>query len=686
MAGRLNTAMLARTLLVLTPLLTYPLWRGAIFYHPFALALAASAALAVVIFASSIQWPRLIPLSDARTAGLIAVLSYLLYSASALGLFGRMEAFSGDEPNYLLATHSMLSDRDIRLKDDFAARDYTAFYPGKLTPRMTQGRDKGGYPVHGIAVSAYLMPFYYVGSRMGGPADLAVAIRLGMALLASGLVAAIFLLLRRLEVDRGVALATAALLAATPPILNYSILVYPETTVALIIAIFFRQLLASPPRWVLCAALVALCPWFGVKFNAVAAAMALVLLARLLRSPAPTRLRALLSVLAAAAPLAAAYELFLWHFYGSFSPAAAAGGRAAAVKDSVAGNLLHYFSRDTLAKLSLMPQTFLADLFDQKGGVLLYCPVLAFALYGLLVLVRQSEARRKLAALVLPAAIHLGLYTYTNYLGGYCPPGRPLLPLLPLLAWPLAIGIESWRNRYTRSVLLGAAILLCIGAMEAPSYFLHDLIYSDLRQITNFSALLDGPDLRPTDYLPVLTVPGIIEWRNLVLVTGVLALLLLTAHLQTRRLISDLAAAGTILALVVWLAAVPKVFQRARLGPLELEFLDGAPAFVEERGIWLRGSSSGRFRLVADRPIRGISFEVRNGAALVLKDGDREYRPDSPGRLRLEVRSDGQPGGRLYSFRVTGGFRPSSSDPRSKDHRWLGVFIAADGVELEAPR
>lgn len=683
MAGRVITALPGPTLLVLTPLLTFPLWRGAIFYHPFALALAASAALALVVFGPSIPWSQSIPHSDARTAGLIALASYSLYSALALGLFGRMEAFSGDEPNYLLATHSLLGDGDIRLKDDFAAKEYTAFYPGKLTPRMTQGRDKGGYPVHGIAVSAFLMPFYYVGSRIGGPADLAIAIRLGMALIASGLAAAIFLLLRRLDVERGVALATTALLAATPPILNYSILVYPETTVALIIALFFRELLAVPPRWARCTALVALCPWFGVKFNAVAAALALVLLARLLRSPTPTRLRALLSAFAAGAPLAAAYELFLWHFYGSFSPAAAAGGRAAAVKDSVAGNLLHYFSRDTLAKLSLMPQTFMADLFDQKGGVLLYCPALVFALYGLLAIVRQAGAKRKLAAMIFPAAVHLGLYTYTNYLGGYCPPGRPLLPLLPLLAWPLASGIKSWRNRYSRSTVVGAAILLCIAAMETPAFFLHDLIYADIRQITNFSTLVDGPVLRLTDYLPVLTVPGIIEWRNLILVTGVLALLLLTARLQTKRLISDLAAAGTVLALVVWIAAEPKVFQRARLGPVELEFLDGAPAFVEEQGIWLRGSSSGRFRLITDRPTRGISCEVGNGAALVVTDGDREYRLDSPGRLRLEVGPDGQPN--LLSFRVMGGFRPSSRDPRSKDHRWLGVFLPADGVELKAP-
>ncbi len=44
--------------------------------------------------------------------------------------------FSGDEPNYLLTTHSLLADRDINLENNYRNRDYFHFYDEKENPNL----------------------------------------------------------------------------------------------------------------------------------------------------------------------------------------------------------------------------------------------------------------------------------------------------------------------------------------------------------------------------------------------------------------------------------------------------------------------------------------------------------------------------------------------------------------------
>ena len=44
---------------------------------------------------------------------------------------------TGDEPYYLLVTHSLIEDGDVDLADDFASRSYAPFYWGTLNPRTS---------------------------------------------------------------------------------------------------------------------------------------------------------------------------------------------------------------------------------------------------------------------------------------------------------------------------------------------------------------------------------------------------------------------------------------------------------------------------------------------------------------------------------------------------------------------
>src|SRR5262245_33313193 len=93
-----------------------------------------------------------------RSHVFFALISFLFYSAFTLLV--RMVP-TGDEPYYLLTTHSLVQDRDISIGENHKNRDYRIFYPGLLPGRATVGADGVRViPAHGMGLSLFLFPFY----------------------------------------------------------------------------------------------------------------------------------------------------------------------------------------------------------------------------------------------------------------------------------------------------------------------------------------------------------------------------------------------------------------------------------------------------------------------------------------------------------------------------------------------
>ncbi len=53
---------------------------------------------------------------------------------------------TGDEPHYLLTTHSILKDKDIDLKNNYDNKDYLRFYPTDLPDRHIIKKDGKEFP------------------------------------------------------------------------------------------------------------------------------------------------------------------------------------------------------------------------------------------------------------------------------------------------------------------------------------------------------------------------------------------------------------------------------------------------------------------------------------------------------------------------------------------------------------
>jgi hypothetical protein len=69
--------------------------------------------------------------------------------------------FSGDEPNYLMTTHSLYKDGDINLANNYARKDYFHFYSRKDNPRLKLGI----YARYGKKGQDYIFPINLPGFR-----------------------------------------------------------------------------------------------------------------------------------------------------------------------------------------------------------------------------------------------------------------------------------------------------------------------------------------------------------------------------------------------------------------------------------------------------------------------------------------------------------------------------------------
>jgi hypothetical protein len=124
----------------------------------------------------------------------------------------------------------------------------------------------------------------------------------------------------------------------------------------------------------------------------------------------------------------------------------------------------------------------------------------------------------------------------------------------------------------------------------------------------------------------------------------------------------------------------PDVARRAvRYDSTVAYFLDER-AFPEPSGFWVGGARETTIALHADQPSAAVTLTIRNGAApnrALLEAGS--WRGDvgfGPGEeRRIEVPLDRATGTALLNIRSESGFRPADVDARSKDTRYLGVFV-----------
>lgn len=377
--------------------------------------LAVALAGAVVVSArSAARWPRSLFLPA-------VLIAYAVVSLRVQDQVGPQ----GDEPHYLMVADSLLRDGDLSLEEDYRAGRYLAFHDEPLEPHYrVRGRHGEIFSLHAIGLSLVLLPAYALG---GYPLASLFAAGLGVLLALE-----IRLLLRRVLDDAPLADGLAWAIAFAPPLLHYAGLLFTEVPAALLVAAGLRHAWDarewSPRRALAVASAVSFLPWLNVRY---APLTVILLLLALAGRPSRGALAAMAVPPVLCAVLVMGYHQWL---YGFVDPRRVYGRRPE-------------FAFATLGEG--LPGLFL----DQEFGLLVYAPLFVLALPGLAWLLYRRP-RIGVTSLALVAVVVLTAGSWHMWRGGFNPPARFLVPIVPALA--LAVGAALRRG-------VGAPAALLVG-------------------------------------------------------------------------------------------------------------------------------------------------------------------------------------------------------------------------------
>jgi hypothetical protein len=384
-----------------------------------------------------------------RRPALIALVFLLISGALTLFITSPQRVPTGDEPYYLLTTHSLVVDGDVSLGENHRNRDYRLFYPGVLPGRATVGADGiKVLPAHGLGLSLFLVPFYFLGYHFF-PAFLVPFLRLILCTVASLCVYFLLALGNSLGNSPDSKLLVVAGISLSSPFLFYSNLFYPEIFALLSILIALQEFLEMDRHPLRSTFILALIPavlvWFHPKYLILAF---LILLISFFRFGRLAQKRAgsskiFIPILYLLLSLVAMF-CFFWFLhsrYGSWSPDIIYAGDR---KDT---GMLESLRQEGARRFLIMGKIFIGIWVDQRFGILPYAPLYLAAIPAgfWIVKSRRTEA---IPALILFGA-HSVVLSWSAPLGGFAPPSRHFVVMIPFLALLVFVVIEQW-NRWQK--------------------------------------------------------------------------------------------------------------------------------------------------------------------------------------------------------------------------------------------
>jgi len=379
-------------------------------------------------------WIRRFPsLPPRRQVLILFFAAVLIYNGGSLLMMSNGVSFGGDEPHYLLITHSLLKDGDFDLADNYAQRDYGRFLAPNavIEAHVLPGTKPGGqYSFHSPGVSILLLPFYALGTLFG-KSVLIFLLRFGMSLFGALFGVQMFLFARQEWQRAGLALGLWALFSFTSPVFFYSLHLYPEIIVALFAFTVFRLVRFSPKlsraRLLLCGFLLSSFIWFhALKYFLILVPLFIYAVWVLLKK---RRIRSDIAFfLGPIALIFLLYFYFQFSIYGSLNPTSVSWQGAMDQQQTVS-----FLKTLTRIPVRFQVDTLLGYFFDQRDGLLFYAPIYFFAFLGLVELIRRK--RKDFWLLLFITGPYVFVSAFLTQRAGYAPPARPLVAVI----WGLAV-------------------------------------------------------------------------------------------------------------------------------------------------------------------------------------------------------------------------------------------------------
>ncbi|MEE8378079.1 MAG: hypothetical protein V3R45_06870, partial [Candidatus Aminicenantaceae bacterium] len=108
-------------------------------------------------------WKKISTFSIRKKLAVLFILALVVFNFGSVLMKKGGISYSGDEPHYLLITHSLLQDGDFNLSNNYSNQDYFAYMPGTLKLDAHLAPGTYGYSMHSPGVSILLFPFYALG-------------------------------------------------------------------------------------------------------------------------------------------------------------------------------------------------------------------------------------------------------------------------------------------------------------------------------------------------------------------------------------------------------------------------------------------------------------------------------------------------------------------------------------------
>ena len=316
---------------------------------------------------------------------------------------------NGDEVHYLLATRSLVYDHDLWLENNYAQGDALLFNPEVRDEIAATGLDGHLYPVHGIGYSLLLTPFYALAGRLG-------AVFFNVAISAA-LFVITYLFTKKITQFNNLSLTFTSVVFLSIPIFNLTVLNFTEITGAFLFMTVVYYLLADKLRSFPIVLSFCLLPWIHIRYLPIAILLYPFFLWRLNKCQKYLALLPLLSIIG--------YLTFLKITFGSFNP----------------------FTPYTL--LGHLPpsghpfQNTINLLIDRQYGLFIYNPLFLFVIPGFFLWYKKNKISFFLILLIISAYLFPVILKGTWQ--GYTPPGRLLVPILPL-AIPALVFFSKQKN------------------------------------------------------------------------------------------------------------------------------------------------------------------------------------------------------------------------------------------------
>jgi len=311
----------------------------------------------------------------------------------------------GDEKEYIINTYSLITEGSFNL---FNAINFIPVLTGGSAmppPLNFLNNDlKNMYSVHSNLLAVYILqiPLYIAFGRFG--------IIFLYCCAGAGAAALIYKLIEHTKSDMFKKILFWSFCPITPIFAIYSFQIYPELLAGATNLIFLYFLTAKPEikiNAIITSVLASLIFWFNTRYLFFSIAYIILFFYNFGFS---NKKRIIVIII----PFILSLILFLtvnFIIYGSFS---------------ISANTMNQESRFFGAEIY---KTLFGLLFDQHFGVLIYAPFIIYFIFELILSYREFK---NIIILIICYALPLAFYT-ENWFGGYSPPFRLLIPIMPAL-------------------------------------------------------------------------------------------------------------------------------------------------------------------------------------------------------------------------------------------------------------